>query len=78
MEGYRPVLLAIVALVASIACMLAYTTYAIQSSERQWCGVIDLITAQKAPAGNPGKNPSRAYLQALERAFNERSEQLGC
>jgi hypothetical protein len=74
----RMIVFCAVAVALTLLAMVGYTTWAVHNEEHQWCTVIELVVKAAPPKGPPGKNPSRAYLQALHAAFTERAEELGC
>jgi hypothetical protein len=76
-------------LVIAIALNAAYTTWAISSSqaaqrrqgisvEHKICATLQRLTALKPPAGDPGKNPSRAYEDDLHATLDQLGPDLGC
>jgi hypothetical protein len=49
-----------------------------QALERKLCTTFGRLAALKPPAGSPGSNPSRAYLQRQHATLAEIGTDLGC
>ena len=85
----RPVAVAITSVVLALALNAGFTYWSIGNAqqaqrqqgiavERKICTTLAHLAALKPPAGNPVKNPSRAFDQDLHATLDQLGPDLGC
>ena len=85
----RAIALAVASVVLAVALNAAFTYWSVESSraseqrqgemvERKTCTTMAHLAALKPPAGNPRKNPSRAFDQNLHVTLDQLGPDLGC
>ena len=85
----RPVAVAIASIVLALALNAGFTYWSIGNSqaqqrqqgaavERKLCTTLAHLAALKPPAGNPARNPSRAFDQSLHATLDQLGPDLGC
>jgi hypothetical protein len=85
----RAVALVVASILLALGLNVAYTTWSVESSrsaqehqgeivERKICTTMAHLAALKPPAGNPSRNPSRAFDQNLHSALDGLGVDLGC
>lgn len=68
-----------VLLILAIGVSIGYTNYVQGQSNRQWCGIIELIVSVPvAKPANPDKNVAREKEYQLYEDFLQRERTLAC
>lgn len=66
-------------MVALIGLSILYSAHAVNSSNRQWCDTLSLLTSQPVPKpANPAANPSRAQAYSIYTDFVTLKNHFGC
>lgn len=66
-------------MVALIGLSMLYAAHAVNSSNRQWCDTLTLLTARPVPKPpDPSANPSRMQAYTLYADFVTLRNRLGC
>lgn len=85
----RAIALVVASILLALGLNVAYTTWSVESSrsaqqhqgelvERKICTTMAHLAALKPPAGNPARNPSRAFDQNLHGVLDNLGFDLGC
>jgi hypothetical protein len=85
----RAVALAVTSIVLAVALNAGFTWWSVENSqaaqrrqgvivEHKICTTLAHLDALKPPAGNPRKNPSRAFDQDLHVTLDQLGPDLGC
>ena len=85
----RAIALAVASVVLAVALNAGFTYWSVENSkaaqqrqgeavERKICTTMAHLAALKPPAGNPARNPSRAFDQNLHVTLDQLGPDLGC